>query len=144
MALKAKKAGAAAKAKKATSAVGPKKKAANGKIPEGFSSLTGGAGVRVHRRVVMAKDVLSPRERRRFDAAIRSRINFTQPQQGRVEKLNDHESLYLYKFSEHLRLVFRKAPGGVVEVLDVVQPGTLKRYATAKPTAKRLSGNKLA
>ncbi len=85
----------------------------------------------VHRRVGMAKDALSPRERTLIENSIRS-IQKTPTVDGsiRVRKLMNHPSLYIYTVSPSLRLVFQKSPGSV-EILDIVQPETLKWYAAS-------------
>ena len=105
--------------------------------PVGTMKLTTDTKVLVHRRVGMAKDALSPRERILIENSIRSiQKSPTIDESIRVRKLANHSSLRLYGVSPSLSLVFRKSPGSV-EILDIVQPETLKWYARSNQESEK-------
>ena len=88
----------------------------------------------------MAKDALSPRERTLIENSIRSiQKTSTVDKSLRVRKLTNNPSLYIYRVSPSLRLVFRKSPASV-EILDIVQPEMLKWYAQSNPKSEKGGG----
>ena len=87
--------------------------------------------ITVHRRVLSALDVLSPEERGLFDEAVRSpeRFEALAEEGTNSTKLENGDSLYLFRLSPSLRLVFRREPQGI-EIVDLVERDLLKWFSS--------------
>ena len=102
-------------------------------------------GFDVDRRVAIALDALTPRQRQLVEDAIRDKEHFlARAADGKhVERLAAGKPFRALRVGAGLRLIYRQT-GDTIEVLDLMRKATLDRFATKRSRPAKGSNGKAA